>query len=550
MKKDFLIKLFLVSFALIAANVSAQDSYQVPISANTEPIAAGPYKPNWTSLKQYKHAPDWFRNAKFGIWAHWGPQCEPENGDWYAREMYFQGSNDYRFQVEHFGHPSQVGFKDVIHQWKAENWDPDKLVALYKRCGAKYFFALANHHDNFDLWDSKYQEWNSVNMGPKKDLIAGWAAACKKEGLPFGVSVHASHAWTWYEGSQQSDKTGPLAGVPYDGKLTKADGKGKWWEGYNPQELYAQNHPLSQGAENKNKIHSQWDWGDSASIPSTAYCDKFYNRTIDLINRYNPDLIYFDDTTLPLYPISDAGLKIAAHFYNKSIAEHNGKNEAVLFGKILTKEQQQCITWDVERGAPDHIEEIPWQTCTCIGNWHYDRWLYYNNGYKSPTSVIQMLCDVVSKNGNLLLSIPVRADGTIDPTEEKIVNEIGKWLDINGEAIYGTRPWVKYGEGPSADKSNPMNAQGFNEGKVKMGASDIRFTKNGKNLYVIVLGIPTKELTVTSLGKTAKLTGKIKKISMLGSIEKIIWKQDKEALRLSVPAQTPRPEAIVYKVSL
>ena len=250
-------------------------------------MQTGKFQPTWESLQQYQ-VPDWFRDAKFGIWAHWGPQCEPEDGDWYARGMYEEGSGNTNLTLRITAHPSQFGFKDVIHEWKAENWDPEKLMALYKQAGAQYFFALANHHDNFDLWDSKYQPWNSVNMGPKKDLIGGWAKAARANGMRFGVSVHAAHAWTWYETAQRADKNGPQAGVPYDGKLTKADGAGKWWEGYDPQDLYAQNHALSVDSANTGKIHSQWNWGNGASIPDVAYVDKFYNRTLDLFTNTTP----------------------------------------------------------------------------------------------------------------------------------------------------------------------------------------------------------------------------------------------------------------------
>jgi alpha-L-fucosidase len=190
--------------------------------------------------------------------------------------------------------------------------------------------------------------------------------------------------------------------------LTKADGKGQWWEGLDPQDLYAQNHVPAKEYRNPSKIHSQWNWGNGASQPDQAYCEKFYNRTIDLINKYQPDLIYFDDTALPLWPVSDAGLKIAAHFYNSNNKWHGGNDDGVLFGKILDADQRQCMAWDIERGTSNEIEPHPWQTDTCIGGWHYDRGLYNRNGYKSAKTVIQMLCDIVSKNGNLLLNIPVR----------------------------------------------------------------------------------------------------------------------------------------------
>jgi alpha-L-fucosidase len=205
-------------------------------SLHLPPIAGGPFKPDWNSLTNYQ-TPEWYRDAKFGIWAHWGPQCQPEHGDWYARSMYEEGSGDYKSHLAEYGHPSTNGFKDVIHAWKAEHFDPDKLLKFYKDNGAKIFMALANHHDNFDNFNSKYQPWNSVNVGPHKDLIGGWAAAARKNGLRFAVSVHASRAWSWYEVAQGADKSGPLAGVPYDGKLTKADGKGQWWDGLDPQDF-------------------------------------------------------------------------------------------------------------------------------------------------------------------------------------------------------------------------------------------------------------------------------------------------------------------------
>lgn len=352
--------------AILSCSTAHQPSCQVPVSEADEPMMKGKFEPTWESLRHYK-VPEWYRNAKFGIWAHWGPQCVEGTGDWMARSMYMEGSPVYNYHVEHYGHPSEVGFKDVIPSFKAEHWNPDSLVAFYKKIGAQYFFALGNHHDNFDLWDSKYQPWNSVNMGPKRDVLAEWEKAARKQGLPFGISLHADHAWTWYEPAQRHDTIGPKKGIPYDGKLTKADGKGKWWEGYDPQDLYAQNHPLSENSWDDGMIHRQWAWGDGACLPTREYVTNFYNRTLEVINRYNPDILYFDVTVLPFYPISDAGLKIAAHFYNHNMATHDGKLEAVLNGKILDDEQRKALVWDVERGAPNQIIADKWQTCTCLG---------------------------------------------------------------------------------------------------------------------------------------------------------------------------------------
>ena len=562
-----------VAVLTLTAAVVAEETNPAPVMVNTaaEPVQTGIFQPTWESLKQYQ-CPEWFRDAKFGIWAHWGPQCEPEDGDWYARFMYIEGSDQNKFHVEHYGPPSRFGFKDVIHEWKAENWDAGKLMALYKRAGAQYFFALANHHDNFDNWSSRYQPWNSVNVGPKKDLIGGWARAARENGLRFGVSVHAAHAWTWYEPSQGADKTGPFAGVPYDGKLTKADGQGQWWDGLDPQDLHVQNHAWSRDSTNPWAIHSQWNWGNGASLPDQAYCGKFYNRTVDLINKYHPDLIYFDDTALPLWPVSDAGLKIAAHFYNSNTKWHEGTNEAVLFGKILDAEQRRCMVWDIERGQANEIEPQPWQTDTCLGNWHYDRGLYNRNGYKNVRTVIQTLADVVSKNGNLLLNVPVRGDGTIDDREIKVVEGIAAWMDVNKESIFGTRPWKVFGEGPASGGA-ALSAQGFNEGKGRpFTAQDVRFTSKGDTLYAIVLGWPTNGVSIKSLGKSAGLLDQpIRKIELLDGgqkksrqpvehpatllmqhdrSEKLKWTQTDNALVIQQPRNQPGDIAIVFKISL
>jgi len=513
-----------------------------------EPMATGKFEPTWQSLQQYK-APEWFRNAKFGIWAHWGPQCQPEQGDWYARSMYIEGSAQYKWQVQHNGHPSEFGFKDVIHQWKAENWNPEALVKFYKKAGARYFFAMGNHHDNFDMWDSKYQPWNSVNIGPQKNIIDGWAKAARKNGLYFGVSIHAAHAWSWYETAQRGDKEGDKAGVPYDGKLTKADGKGKWWDGLDPQDLYAQNHALSASSDKSNSIHGQWEWGNGASVPSVAYCNKFYDRTVDLINKYNPDLIYFDDTALPLWPVSDAGLRIAAHYYNHNMQQHNGKLEGVIFGKVLTDEQKQCMTWDVERGSPDKIQPLPWQTCTCIGDWHYKRSIYENDKYKTAKTVVCMLADIVSKNGNLLLNIPVRGDGTIDDKEMKVVEEVGKWMAVNSDGIYDTRPWKIFGEGPTAENANPIKAQGFNEGKTTYSSKDIRFTTKNGVLYAIVLGWPEEgKVVIKSLSVNNPLhPAKVKQVELLGS-GKVKFSVDNNGLTVSLPVKKSSDMAFVLKI--
>lgn len=516
-----------------------REGFSVIVNTDVEPLSSGPFSPHWESLQQYQ-VPEWFRDAKFGIWAHWGPQCEPEAGDWYARLMYFQGLPQYDFHLKQYGHPSEVGFKEVIHAWEGERWNPDQLVALFKKAGAKYFFAMANHHDNLDLWDSRYHAWNSLKVGPKKNIVDGWARASRKYKLPFGLSVHSSHAWTWYEGTLGSDKTGPRGGVAYDGHLRKEDGKGTWWEGLDPRELYANDHPHSTDWDVYSGLFSQWRWENGASLPDQAYCDNFYNRTMDLIRRYRPDLVYFDDTVLPLYPFSDAGLKIVSNFYNENLSLNRGKQPGVVFGKMLSEAQRKAMVWDIERGVSHEILPFPWQTCTCIGQWHYDRSVYEKDEYKSALTVLQMLSDIVSKNGNLLLSVPIRGDGSLDEKEIQILEDIAGWIKVNGEAIFETRPWKIFGESPSRELLG-LKEQGFDENKENnYSHRDIRFTTRGDILYAIILQCDGKHsVEIASLGKNSSLISgrKIQKIKQLGSTGQPDWNQENNKLTVRIDGE-------------
>ena len=502
-------------------------------------VAEGAFQPEWESLKQWE-CPEWFKDAKFGIWAHWGPQCQAEAGDWYARHMYAPGHWQNKYHVEHFGDPGVYGLKELCRDWKAERWDPEALVALYESVGARYFFTLGQHHDNFDLWDSPYQEWNSVNVGPLCDIVGEWAKACKRHGLPLGISMHGSHTWSWLELSQN-----------YDGNLTKEDGKGQWWEGLDPQELYAQRHAHSRGWENTGSIHSQWEWKNGASVPDEAYRLKFQNRVLQCIDAYQPDMLYFDDTVLPFYGCDDAvGQRILAHYYNRSAAAHNGRQQVVPMGKILNDEQKEFMLWDVERGTPDKIQEKYWQTCTCIGEWHYNRDLYRRNGYKRAEQVVDMLVDVVSKNGNLLLSIPMRGDGTIDEREREILEEIKAWMDQNSTSIYGTRPWKTFGEGPLAEKSTPINAQGFNE-RNDYSNKDVRFAQRGDTLFATILRWPEagSRFTIRSLGSQSPYySGKVKKVTLLG-YGKVKFSQNAEGLTVTLPKEPCNRIAPVFSIA-
>ncbi|MGJ8716559.1 MAG: alpha-L-fucosidase [Maribacter stanieri] len=529
-------KLSIIAFTIILSfNLGAQDNVV--------------FEPTWESLSQYE-TPEWFRDVKFGIWAHWGPQSEPGYDDWYARNMYIEKSaqynfnseeiklgtetnSQYRYHLDHYGHPSEFGFKDVINEWKAEKFDADALISLYKDCGAKYFMAMANHHENFDTYNSKYQPWNAVNVGPKKDILGEWATAARKYGLRFGASVHSSHAWSWYETSQGSDTEGPYAGIPYDGHLTKKDGKGKWWEGLDPQDLYAQNHTPS-------KTHLEWSWDPErgSSVPDKAYMEKYYNRVVQLWDDYDLDQIYFDDFVLPFYEIdSTLGLKLAAHFYNESTRE-NGKNEAIMNTKMLSKSQQEALTYDIERSKASGILEKPWQTDHCIGRWHYDKEYYYKHKYQPASEIIDMLVDIVSKNGNLMLNLPLRGDGTLDTDATKIIKEIGAWLKVNGEAIYETRPWEVYGEGPSTEEKEINLGGVYGRTGKTFSAKDIRFTRSKDNTTIYAIGQRWPEsghTTIRSLSSTASTAQNIKEVSLIGHEGKVKWEIDSYGLQVKLP---------------
>jgi alpha-L-fucosidase len=474
---------------LLAGVVPAAYLSRFGFAAPARTIAAGPFEATWDSLKQYK-APDWFRDAKFGLWAHWTAQCVPEQGDWYARNMYLQGTPQNKFHVEKYGHPSKFGFMEIDNLWKAENWDPAALMAQYVKAGTKYFVALANHHDNFDNYDSKYHAWNSTRIGPKKDIVGTWGKIAREAGLRFGVTNHSGHSWHWFQPAYGYDPEGDMAGVRYDAyTLTKEDGKGKWWEGLDPQELYTGRSLVMpdgiKSIKEANAWHDKNDrkWDENPPPNNPDFVEKWFLRCQDLLDQYDPDLLYFDNTELPL---GQAGLDIAAHMYNASIKKH-GKLEAVLTSKGLKPEHVGTMVLDIERGRADHILDQPWQTDTCIGDWHYRRSTFEQHKYKSAATVIRMLIDIVSKNGNLLLNIPVRGDGTIDSDEQKVLADLAEWMPANGEAIYGTRPFTVFGEGAQDVKGSGN----FNERQSRpYTAEDIRFTTKGDTLYAFALAWP------------------------------------------------------------
>jgi len=518
----------------------------LPEIAQAQPftdIAPGPFKPDWESLKAQYQAPDWFRDAKFGIWAHWSAQCVPEAGDWYARQMYIQGHKQYDDHLARFGHPSDTGFMEMDNRWKAENWKPDALLDLYVKAGAKYFVSLANHHDNFDNYNSRFHDWNSTRVGPKRDIVGSWAKAARARGLKFGVSNHSAHSWHWFQVAYGYDPEGARAGQRYDAwKLTKYDGKGKWWEGLDPQELYAGAvMPMPDGVasiKDANAFHKTHDdvWNETPPLANPSFIRQWYLRCKDLIDSYKPDLIYFDNFDLPL---GQAGLDVTAHYYNSSIQWH-GSLQAVVNCKDLPENRRAAVVEDVERGFRSDIVTHPWQTDTCIGDWHYNRARYNDKSYMGAAAVIHRLCDVVSKNGCLLLSIPVRGDGTIDSEERAIVEQIGSWTQRFGEAIYGSRPWKLSGEGPTKITSGQ-----FGEGKMKpFEAADIRFTTKGPVLYAMTLGRVDGMVNIASLANT----GAVKRVEVVGSDTPLPFTQDGAGLHVAVPSAASHDFGVALKI--
>ncbi len=498
----------------------------------------GRFEPRWDSLLQYQ-CPDWYRDAKFGIWNHWSPQCVPEDGDWYARNMYIPGAPAYGSQIQqydyhlaHYGHPSRFGYKDLCAQWTLLNWAPEELMDLYVRAGAKLFVALANHHDGFDTWNSMHHPWNAHNIGPHRDVIGEWARAARGRGLRFGVTVHQARNWWWFQPAHGADRSGPYAGVPYDGHLTLADGKGQWWEGYDPQRLYGPKHPFD-------------------ALPDVSYVRNFYDRTRDLIDQHDPDLLYFDNDRLPL---GWGGMSVGAYFYNRSASRHGGAVEGVINGKHIPSHLQKAVVADIERGLSAAILEHPWQSETCIGYWHYLRPLYEApgefGGYMHPRDVIHWLIDTVSKNGTFILNVPGKPDGTIDSKERLILERIGAWMAINGEAIYATRPWRVAGEGPNVIRAGSFQGKSVQQ----LSAKDIRFTRNkaGTVVYAIALGWPEEVMLIRSLGTAAATRpGPVAAVELVGTGAKPQWRQTAAGLEVNLSKITaPADYAAALRVRL
>ncbi len=454
------------------------------------------YQSNWESLSKYR-TPEWFRDAKFGIFIHWGVYSVPAYGsEWYPRNMYDSGSDEFKHHIATYGSQNKFGYKDFIPMFKAEKFDPVQWVTLFKEAGARYIVPVAEHHDGFAMYNTALSRWNAFNMGPKRDIIGELAAEIRKQGLIFGLSSHRIEHWFFMNHGRQfkSDVIDP-----------------EYADFYGP-------------AREENETMSP------------EFMNDWLLRCTELVNNYQPQLFWFDwwiqQPALEPYRKS-----FASYYYNKGLQWNKG---VVINYKYDRSFPEGVAVLDLERGKLDSIRRLPWQTDDAIGNisWGYIK----DNTFKSARYVVTNLIDIVSKNGNLLLNIGPCSDGTITDEETQVLLGTGKWLDVNGDAIYGTRPWKVYGEGPTRSASGA-----FADQTIPFNAKDIRFTTKDDTLYVITLGLPEEKTIVKSLGLKTNHEA-IADISLMGSSDKISWSQNTGELIIKPAIRYPSDYAAVYKV--
>ena len=478
------------------------------------------FEATFESLKQHT-CPDWFRDAKFGIWSHWGPQCVPMFGDWYARNMYIQDTPQYLYHCRHYGHPSKFGYKDICALWKAENFDPDALMERYYKAGARFFVAQASHHDHFFNFDSKYNRFNSVNIGPHKDICTLWKAAAKKYNMPFGLTEHLGASFGWWRSNKGCDSYGPYKGIPYDGNDPAY------------RDFYHDNyeHVAKPGEEDV------WTW----LTPNKQFRDYWSNVMKEIIDKYEPDLLY-SDSWLPFGENFESvenkdfqyGLEIVAYLYNKSESIF-GENQAVYTQKSRKKEIYEVGTLDIERSQLPDISPEPWQSETCIGEWFYKA----DMPYKKPQHIIDILIDTIAKNGTMLLNILQRPDGTLDEQTEWILDELTKWFAVNGEAVYGTRPWRVSGEGSSFVIIN-----GFTEEQVRWKNDDFRFVQKDGRLYAFIMSPdPDKTIVIKSLKEDEHVSS----VRLLG-VGELSFAQHSGMLIVDLPDKMPTEYANALEI--
>jgi alpha-L-fucosidase len=524
------------------------------------PIASGPFEPSWESIeKNYPGEPAWLRKAKFGIWVHFGPQSAGESGDWYARNLYKSDKIAYKNHLKRYGHPSEVGYKEVLRDWNPTKLDPAKLTKIYEDAGARFLMIQGVHHDNYDLWNSKYQPWNSVNIGPKRDFIGEWAKACRAEGMHFGVTFHHEYTWWWWQTAFGSDKEGDKAGVSYDGNLTLADGKGKWWEGYDPRLLYGIDLREYKGVEEK--AHQDWSPAPAGIFTNHLDYAKWYTtqwalRMMDVVEHYDPDFIYTDGTVQGPFTGNGTGTGIKANamqtvmadYYNRTL-KNRGKVNTFSIVKFRKKTNGTVNT--EEFGIPANINtNQPWIGEAPVGDWFYAPNFIYDSGM-----MIRYVIEAIARDGNAAISIAILPDGSLDEGSLKMLKEVGVWMRRNGEAVYGSRAWVIPGEGEMVNdklKMLPGGGLGRKQAEFKFDAQDIRFTvgENG-SLYSFCMNVPepSTKLKIKSLGTDAMLLEKtIKTVKLLGYEGKLKWKQEADGLVVTCPADMPFATSVVFKI--
>ncbi|MCS7120173.1 MAG: alpha-L-fucosidase [Nitrososphaerota archaeon] len=463
-------------------------------------IPEGPFKPDWESLKQYT-VPKWYLDAKFGIFIHWGVYSVPAfQNEWYPRNMYLIDQPAFKHHIKTYGPQKVFGYKDFINLFKAERWEPKEWAELFSRAGARYVVPVAEHHDGFAMYDSSYTEWNAARMGPMRDVIGELASAVRNEGLVFGVSYHRAEHWWFFEGGMQfeSDVKDPRY-----------------------HSLYGPAQPKS-------------------TQPDKDFLEDWLRRACELVDKYRPQIFWFDWWIEQ--PAFEPYLRaFAAYYYNKAAQWKLG----VVINYKHNAFPEQAAILDIERGKLDDIREMFWQTDTsiCRRSWGYIR----DHNYKSADQIIDDLVDAVSKNGSMLLNIAPKPDGTIPEEQQRILLEIGKWLEINGEAIYGTRPWRVYGEGPT--KTIPGEFK--EKEQMPFTGRDIRFTRKDDVLYAIALAWPGEELIVKSLSTDLRLLrGEIESVHLLGSDKPVEWTRDSSGLRVKLPKNKPCEYAVTVKIIL
>ncbi len=454
------------------------------------------YSPEIESLAKYE-TPEWFKDAKFGIFIHWGAySVQATFGEWYPRWMYQENKREFKHHVATYGHPSVFGYKDFIPMLTGKNWNPDQWAKLFADAGAKYVVPVAEHHDGFPMYDSSFSRFNAVEMGPERDVVGELLESCRNLGLKAGVSSHRAFHWEFYR--------------PTEG-----------WENSNPayEDLYWK--PRT----------TRW--------PDEEFVNNWYLRTLELAVKYKPDIFWFD-FFLDQPEFHDARYMFAADYFNLSN----------VWGKDVVLQYKYDIydptigVLDIERGKLSGIQKKTWQTDTSVSfrGWGYKEVVEY----KTPRLLIHDLVDIVSKNGNLLLNVGPRPDGVIPQEPRDLLLGIGKWLKVNGEAIYGSRPWVLFGEGPTKTAEGAHQEQKNKEAT----AADYRFTIKGNSLYATCLGWPESDFQIKSLGlnSTKEFKIKIKNISMLGSDDALKWKQSKDQLSVSKSSAKPCEIAFVLKI--